>query len=416
MKFTKKTLSIISALSFVSVVTFAITAGQDIELSQYLNGRGGPNFRSTARNVNAVLATGTRARINRVKTLASGNSGLYVTINSGPQNGRRMWIYFNKSSPGMKLVNADGTTTEIPVDGGGATTTRPIVATPGGPPAPSPAPAPAPAPPAPAPAAPAPVPAPPLPVPSPAVSATIGAGLGAVGGLNGGGGMVPPCSDCAGAGSGGVVSGTTSPAPIPAPVAPAPAVVPAASDATDPGLLYFSELDRLARPDAGANATAVRAHKFLVLNGNIMNAGRVCDIIKHSTVIPVGALMPDGSGRRVTTAGFAPRTQAERDAEAADRQSFINRWNSYIAGAGSSMMSDARTALGGARGMDRDPRMSAYAAGNSVSDAVLRSNPAYCAGILPEFNAITSMSAQDLRAYLDMSDAQRLAYLKAHVR
>jgi hypothetical protein len=236
-KLTKKNLSIILSLSLASVMTLAITAGQNIELSRFLNGRGGPNFRSTARNIEKVLPTGTRVRIDQVKPFTSGNSGLHVTVTTdGADKDKKFWIYFNKNSPGMKLVNADGTTTEIPARGGRGQTTRPVVATPGGPAVIVPAPAPAPAPPAPAPVpappAPVPVPAPPvpapLPVPSPAVSATIGAGLGAVGGLNGGGGMTPPCSDCAGAGS-----GIISPSPTPLPVAP-PAVIPAPAVATTP--------------------------------------------------------------------------------------------------------------------------------------------------------------------------------------
>lgn len=396
MKLNKKNLSIILTLSVASIVTFAVSVGQDIELSKYLNGRGGPNFRSAARNVQALLATGTRARIERVKSFTSGNSGLWVTVSSGPQNGKKMWIWFNKSSPGMKLVNADGTTTEIPAEGVKVRTTRPIVATPGGPPAPAPAPTPAPAA---SPAATAPVQVIPTPPPVVAPGTSLpdlinGANV-AVGGMSPGGNT--GCRDCAG-GAAGV-------APVPAPVSP-PVVAPVAgADVTqDADLAFFSAIDSEVNAPRGANAALIRAHKYSVLRMKLGVFALYCENHKYNRDLTDRTMDVD---------------QARR---ASDPAAYYNRWNAYLNSTLRPLNTEAERAFGGANQMEGSPANTGYnnRAANQLLSAYSaipgRTSRQYCASAERKFNALLNLSAQDFRSYVEMPDAQRQSYLRARAQ
>jgi hypothetical protein len=93
----------------VVLLTFAVGFKADdiIELKQYLNGRGGPNFLASTDNVEFVVPKGTRAKISEVKNFNSGNSGFKVEILTGSKAGESVWVYYNKNNPGMKLYEGE---------------------------------------------------------------------------------------------------------------------------------------------------------------------------------------------------------------------------------------------------------------------------------------------------------------------
>lgn len=228
MKRKKNIIAIIFTLTLVSAVTFAVSVGEELEITQLMNARYGPNFTKQANNRRGTLSTGTHVTVKRVVPMRSGNSGLFVEVKDGPLSSKTVWVYYNKTTPGLKLATASGTPTANASAAAAGVTTRDIAAVPAPPPPAEPAPTPAPTP-APAPvAAPAPSPAVTAPVPAPSVPALIDRANGAVGGPMSPGGPAG-CRDCGGAG--GVAS--PSPAPVAGP-APAPAVsAPAARNSAD---------------------------------------------------------------------------------------------------------------------------------------------------------------------------------------
>lgn len=220
------------SIILLSLVAVAFEAGQDIELTQFLNARRGANFVRSARNREGVLAVGTHAHIEEVKQLRSGNSGLKVTVKDGDMKDKVVWIYYNKRSPGMKLADASGTPIAAPAPDATATTTRAIAAT-----VDQPAPAVSPAPAAPLPAPTASVsPTPTVsPAPAAAAAALIDRANGELRGAMSPGGAAG-CVDCAAA--------VATPAPTPSPQAPpvvSPAPPPAAASRTGTRIETSSE-------------------------------------------------------------------------------------------------------------------------------------------------------------------------------
>ena len=90
---------------FFSVVTFAIEVNQSIELTQYMNARYTSRFTKADENVAGSLATGTQGTVREIKTFNSGNSGFLIQVKDGEFKNQKLWVYYNKDAPTLKLVD-----------------------------------------------------------------------------------------------------------------------------------------------------------------------------------------------------------------------------------------------------------------------------------------------------------------------
>ena len=113
--------TILLALSITTLYGFTVATAlqnQEIELTEFLNGRSSANFRKTMRtNIKSVLAKGTTAKVNKVvefcprknkkkqKQEQLCNAGLKVEIMSGPKKGQNYWVYFDAKDPNIKLLD-----------------------------------------------------------------------------------------------------------------------------------------------------------------------------------------------------------------------------------------------------------------------------------------------------------------------
>jgi|GEM_PF-2566079 hypothetical protein len=95
------------ALALTIIFAVGFKADDVVELQQYLNGRGTPNFLSSAGNVKFTLPKGTKAKVVEAKNFYSGNAGLYVEVLDGARKGEKVWIYHNKKNPGMELYASE---------------------------------------------------------------------------------------------------------------------------------------------------------------------------------------------------------------------------------------------------------------------------------------------------------------------
>lgn len=90
---------------FFSVVTFGIGLNQDIELTHYMNARYTSRFTKADENVAGKMATGTQGTVREIKTFASGNSGFLIQVKDGEFKNQKLWVYYNKDAPTLKLVD-----------------------------------------------------------------------------------------------------------------------------------------------------------------------------------------------------------------------------------------------------------------------------------------------------------------------
>lgn len=90
---------------FFAVVTFAVGVNQDIELTQYMNARYTSRFTKADENVAGKMATGTQGTVREIKTFASGNSGFLIQVKDGEFKNQKLWVYYNKDAPTLKLVD-----------------------------------------------------------------------------------------------------------------------------------------------------------------------------------------------------------------------------------------------------------------------------------------------------------------------
>jgi hypothetical protein len=158
------------AALFLSVSVFAIGVGDEVELAQFMNARGGPRFTRNANNYKGVLSKSTKGKVLQVKHFYSGNSAFLLKVLDGPMAGQEVWVHFNPENPSLILAGEDGKTVTDVDKAATGTATRdvPVIRDPA---SASAAAAPARPPTPPAPAAP-PAVAPPEPVaPAPVVSA-----------------------------------------------------------------------------------------------------------------------------------------------------------------------------------------------------------------------------------------------------
>lgn len=108
-------LKFISTL-FLAVVSFAIEVNQQVELTNYMNARYSARFTKLDENKAGILPTGTRGVVQEIKTFASGNSGLLITVTDGEMKNRKVWVYYNKKAPTVKLIDENKQITETPVN------------------------------------------------------------------------------------------------------------------------------------------------------------------------------------------------------------------------------------------------------------------------------------------------------------
>jgi hypothetical protein len=92
-------------LSFTLVTLFGFNVGQEVELTNFLNGRANPDFLKYTKNIHTLLPKGTTGEVLEVKKFSTGNSGIKMKINGGPKNGESYWVYYNKASPAIALFN-----------------------------------------------------------------------------------------------------------------------------------------------------------------------------------------------------------------------------------------------------------------------------------------------------------------------
>ncbi len=90
---------------FLSVLTFAIEVNQSIELTDYMNARYSARFSKEDQNIQGQLAKGTQGKVMEIKTFSSGNSGLLIQVNDGEFKNQKVWVYYNKTTPTMKLLD-----------------------------------------------------------------------------------------------------------------------------------------------------------------------------------------------------------------------------------------------------------------------------------------------------------------------
>ncbi len=106
---------------FLSALSLASEINQDVELTQYMNARYSAQFRYLGdfdkqdQNIQGQLAVGTRGRVQEIKRLASGNLGLLLLVKDGEFKNQKLWVYYNKAAPRMKLIDQIKSETSAPV-------------------------------------------------------------------------------------------------------------------------------------------------------------------------------------------------------------------------------------------------------------------------------------------------------------
>lgn len=95
--------TILLALSLTSLVGFS--TGDEIELDSFLSGRTHPNFLKYTKNIATTLPPGTTGEVVEIKKFETGNSGIKMKVTNGPKAGQTYWVYYNKKSPALKLVD-----------------------------------------------------------------------------------------------------------------------------------------------------------------------------------------------------------------------------------------------------------------------------------------------------------------------
>lgn len=123
-----KQIKILSFILSLTTLLVAFDVGDEIELDTYLNARTSADFRSQTKNVKATLKKGTRGEITEVKKFETGNAGIKMLLTTGPLKGKTYWVYLNKNSPALKLINAkkEEVVPEKVEDASAATTTRDV--------------------------------------------------------------------------------------------------------------------------------------------------------------------------------------------------------------------------------------------------------------------------------------------------
>lgn len=90
---------------FIAVLASAIEVNQDIELTQYMNARYSARFTKEDQNITGRLLAGTQGTVREIKTFASGNSGFLIQVKDGEFKNQKLWVYYNKAAPTLKLLD-----------------------------------------------------------------------------------------------------------------------------------------------------------------------------------------------------------------------------------------------------------------------------------------------------------------------
>lgn len=116
----------------MSLLTFAIEVNQNIELAQYVNARYSARFTKSDDNIAGKIAAGTKGQVREIKTFNSGNSGLLILVKDGELKNQKVWVYFNKVAPTVKLSDEKSQPTSDPLkaDQVQATQTTPVLPVP----------------------------------------------------------------------------------------------------------------------------------------------------------------------------------------------------------------------------------------------------------------------------------------------
>lgn len=96
---------LILSLGILFLVSFKV--GDEVELLSFLNARTSPNFLGKTKNIATTLSKGTSGSVVEIKEFPSGNSGLKMTVSSGPKSGQTYWVYYNVKKPALKIVKVE---------------------------------------------------------------------------------------------------------------------------------------------------------------------------------------------------------------------------------------------------------------------------------------------------------------------
>lgn len=80
----------------------AVPVGTELILDQNFNARSSRYYRGQ-QNIEGQLGIGTRVKVVQNQLMNSGNHGLFVDVLTGPFQGKRTWVYYDKANPRMKL-------------------------------------------------------------------------------------------------------------------------------------------------------------------------------------------------------------------------------------------------------------------------------------------------------------------------
>ncbi len=118
----------------VTALCGPIAFAQFAELTSFLNGRSGANFLKTENNIQFVVNPGTQGEVLGIKTFNSGNQGIQLRLTNGSHAGETVWVYLNRSNPGLKFYDANpsGPAQEaaVPAPGNVAQATQKLTAIP----------------------------------------------------------------------------------------------------------------------------------------------------------------------------------------------------------------------------------------------------------------------------------------------
>jgi hypothetical protein len=128
------TLLLLFSISFL----VGFNVGDEIELDQFVNARWSANFLKKTKNIKTQLKKGTTGKIVETHQFyklikgkrVNGNLGINMKVTSGPKKGKTYWVYYNKHSPSLKLLNANNEKVddENITDSKSAVTTRDVSA------------------------------------------------------------------------------------------------------------------------------------------------------------------------------------------------------------------------------------------------------------------------------------------------
>jgi hypothetical protein len=95
-------------LYLIVYLSLGLSVGDHLELKNYLNARTDARFTKDSNNIEKILPKGTVGEVLDIKPMPSGNFGIKIKIESG----ENYWVYYNKKTPAMDLIDSKNTKIE----------------------------------------------------------------------------------------------------------------------------------------------------------------------------------------------------------------------------------------------------------------------------------------------------------------